>query len=67
MVVENTVEVISRIRDTGVSVLMVEQHAEMTLEIVDHAYILELGRIVADGPASRLATDPRVREAYLSL
>jgi branched-chain amino acid transport system ATP-binding protein len=67
MVVENTFDVISRIRDTGVSVLMVEQHAEMTLEIVDHAYILELGRIVADGPASRLATDPRVREAYLSL
>ncbi|HEU4319855.1 MAG TPA: ABC transporter ATP-binding protein [Acidimicrobiia bacterium] len=67
IVVERTFEAITDIRDRGVSVLMVEQHVEMTLEVADHAYILELGRIVADGTSSQLADDPRVREAYLSL
>jgi branched-chain amino acid transport system ATP-binding protein len=46
---------------------MVEQHVEKTLDLADHAYILEMGRIVADGPGARLATDSRVREAYLGL
>jgi branched-chain amino acid transport system ATP-binding protein len=67
IIVEDTFDVIKRIRDRGVSVLMVEQHVEMTLEIADHAYLLELGRIVADGASAELANDPRVREAYLSL
>ena len=67
IVVENTFRVIREIRERGVSVLMVEQHVEMTLEVVDHAYILELGKIVADGTSTELLTDRRVREAYLSL
>jgi len=67
IIVERTFEAIRDIRERGVSVLMVEQHVEMTLEIADHAYILELGRIVADGTSSELTNDPRVREAYLSL
>lgn len=67
IIVENTFNVIRAIREKGVSVLMVEQHVEMTLEIADHAYILEMGRIVADGTSAQLAGDPRVREAYLSL
>jgi branched-chain amino acid transport system ATP-binding protein len=67
IVVESIFNVIKDIRDRGVSVLMVEQHVEMTLEIADHAYILELGRIVADGTSAELASDTRVRDAYLSL
>ena len=67
IIVERTFEAIKDIRERGVSVLMVEQHVEMTLEIADHAYILELGRIVADGTSTELTNDPRVREAYLSL
>jgi branched-chain amino acid transport system ATP-binding protein len=67
IVVESIFNVIKHIRDRGVSVLMVEQHVEMTLEIADHAYILELGRIVADGTSAELASDTRVRDAYLSL
>lgn len=67
IVVERTFEVISQIRDRGVSVLMVEQHLEMALEVVDHAYILEMGSIVASGSSSALADDPRVQEAYLSI
>ena len=67
IIVESTFEAIKDIRSRGVSVLMVEQHVELTLEIADHAYILEIGRIVADGTSTDLARDPRVREAYLSL
>ncbi len=67
IIVEDTFEEIRAIRDRGVSVLMVEQHVEMTLELVDYAYVLELGQVVIEGPSEQLRTDPRVRDAYLSL
>lgn len=67
IIVENTFNVIRDIRARGVSVLMVEQHVEMTLELVDYAYILELGRIVVGGTSSELIAQPRVREAYLGV
>ena len=67
IVVEQTFNIITEIRDRGVSVLMVEQHLEMALEVADHAYILEMGSMVTDGTSSQLAADPRVQEAYLSL
>jgi branched-chain amino acid transport system ATP-binding protein len=67
IVVEQTFNIIKGIRDRGVSVLMVEQHLEMALEVADHAYILEMGSMVTDGTSSQLAADPRVQEAYLSL
>ncbi|HEX6299688.1 MAG TPA: ABC transporter ATP-binding protein [Acidimicrobiia bacterium] len=67
IVVEKSFNIITEIRDRGVSVLMVEQHLEMALQVADHAYILEMGSMVTDGTSSELAADPRVREAYLSL
>jgi branched-chain amino acid transport system ATP-binding protein len=67
VIVESTFETIRSIRDRGVSVLMVEQLVEQTLELADHAYILEMGRIVGDGSADELMNDSRVRDAYLSL
>lgn len=67
IVVEQTFNIITEIRDRGVSVLMVEQHLEMALRVADHAYILEMGSMVTDGTSSQLTADPRVQEAYLSL
>ena len=67
IIVEHIFGVIDKIRDQGVSVLMVEQHLEMALQIADHAYILEMGAIAAEGTSSQLASDPRVQKAYLSL
>jgi branched-chain amino acid transport system ATP-binding protein len=67
IVVEQIFEVIEKIRDRGVSVLIVEQHVEMALQIADHAYVLEMGSIVADGSSAKLAADQRVQKAYLSL
>jgi branched-chain amino acid transport system ATP-binding protein len=51
----------------GVGVLLVEQNVALTLDVAERAYVLEHGRVVLQGPASALAQDPRVREAYLSL
>ena len=67
IIVAETFDVIARIRDTGVSVLIVEQHVEAVLSMADHAYILELGHIVGDGTGKELLQDNRVRDAYLSL
>jgi branched-chain amino acid transport system ATP-binding protein len=54
-----------QIRDTGVTVLLVEQNVAQALEIADRAYVLESGDMVLDGPGKELLTDPRVRTAYL--
>jgi len=51
----------------GVGVLLVEQNVALTLDVAERGYVLEHGRVVLQGPASALAQDPRVREAYLSL
>lgn len=67
IIVEQTFEVIEQIRNRGVSVLMVEQHVEMALQIADHAYVLEMGSMVADGSSVEMTADPRVQEAYLGL
>lgn len=67
IIVEHTFEAIKKVRDRGVSVLMVEQHVEMALQIADHAYVLDMGSIVADGTSAELSSDARVQEAYLSL
>ncbi len=66
-VVDVIAHVISDIRDSGVDVLLVEQNAEMALEIADYGYVLEQGRIVIEAPASELASDPEVQRAYLGI
>lgn len=53
------------IRDAGVGVLLVEQNARQSLAIADRAYLLENGRIVGEGSASQMASDPAVQKAYL--
>ena len=54
-----------RIRDTGVTVLLVEQNVAQALDIADRAYVLESGDLVLEGSGKDLLTDPRVRTAYL--
>lgn len=56
---------LKRIRERGVTVLLVEQNAHMALEVADRAYVLETGRIVMEGNAKEIADNPRVKEAYL--
>ena len=56
---------LSRVRDTGVGVLLVEQNAKQSLAIADRAYLIENGRIVGSGTAKALREDPAVQRAYL--
>ena len=58
---------IRRLREEGTSVLLVEQNAHAALSIADHAYVLETGRIVMQGPGRELAGNAQVREAYLGM
>jgi branched-chain amino acid transport system ATP-binding protein len=59
--------VIREINATGVSILLVEQNARLALGIAARGYVLETGRVVAEGPSVALGQDPRIREAYLGL
>jgi branched-chain amino acid transport system ATP-binding protein len=67
LVVEHIFEVLRRINGQGVSILLVEQNIRLALEMSDHAYILENGRIAGQGAGERLLSDDRVREAYLGI
>jgi len=65
LLVKEIFNVVKRIRERGVTVLLVEQNAHMALAIADRAYVLETGRIVMSGPAQEIAGDARVKAAYL--
>ncbi|MEN9675228.1 MAG: hypothetical protein RIS76_1124 [Verrucomicrobiota bacterium] len=52
-------------RQRGLTILLVEQNANLALEISHHGYVLETGRVQLSGEAARLRADPRVRDAYL--
>ncbi|MGV8872594.1 MAG: ABC transporter ATP-binding protein [Rhodococcus sp. (in: high G+C Gram-positive bacteria)] len=60
-------DAIVRIRDSGVTVLIVEQNAAQALAISDRAYVIESGSIVLSGTGSELAQDERVKAAYLGI
>jgi branched-chain amino acid transport system ATP-binding protein len=63
--VDRVLELIQTINREGVSIFMVEQNANLALEIAHRAYVLQTGRIVLSGTASDLRTNPRIRDAYL--
>src|SRR5258706_4105976 len=63
--VEGVFDTIRRLKEEKVTMLLVEQFAAMALDVADHAYVLENGRIRFQGPARNLKTDPAVRAAYL--
>ncbi|RLC66677.1 MAG: ABC transporter ATP-binding protein [Chloroflexi bacterium] len=65
LLVEEIFEIIQEINSQGVSILLVEQNAQMALSIADRAYVLETGRIVLEGSAGEVAENPEVKEAYL--
>lgn len=63
--VEQSFEMIARLHESGVSMLVVEQNANMALSVADRGYVLQTGRIVLEGPARELAEDEELRRAYL--
>jgi branched-chain amino acid transport system ATP-binding protein len=63
--VDRVLELIAEINRQGVTVFMVEQNANLALQIAHEGYVLQTGRIVLQGSAETLRNDPRIREAYL--
>ncbi len=65
LLVKALFNLITELNRDGLSILLVEQNTHMALATAHRAYVLELGRLVLEGDASTLATDPRMAEAYL--
>ena len=65
LVVREIFKTIAGLRQTGVTILLVEQNARAALEVADYGYVLEMGEIALEGPAAELARDARVVETYL--
>jgi branched-chain amino acid transport system ATP-binding protein len=66
-VVQEVLGAIHALNQKGLTILLVEQNVAISLEISQHAYVLENGRIVISGSGNDLLNDDRVREAYLGL
>ena len=65
LVVRDIFSIIRTIRDSGVTVLLIEQNANAALKVADRGYVLETGRIALEGTGQELLSDPAVRAAYL--
>jgi len=63
--VEEVFATIARLKAQRITMLLVEQFAQAALEVADYGYVMENGRIAAEGPAAQLAHDPAVKAAYL--
>ena len=58
-------DLIQQIRESGMTILLIEQNASMALQIADYAYVLELGQITLSGTGAELLANPAVKQAYL--
>ncbi|WP_099867447.1 ABC transporter ATP-binding protein [Pararhizobium haloflavum] len=65
LIVRDILATVAGLREKGVSILLVEQNARAALKIADHAYVMELGEVTVEGPAAKLANDPKIAEIYL--
>ena len=67
MLVDQIRDLVVQINESGTTVLLVEQNANMALSIADHGYIMETGKVVMDKPAKELLEDEDVQEFYLGM
>jgi branched-chain amino acid transport system ATP-binding protein len=65
LIVREIFSIIVGLRESGVSILLVEQNARAALQVSDEAYVLETGELVLAGPSAELAANPRVAATYL--
>lgn len=65
LVTAEVFRVISRLRETGVSVLLIEQNSRAALQVSDYGYVLEVGDLTLEGQSTELMQNPKVIEAYL--
>ncbi len=67
LIVKEIFHIIRQLKETGVTILLVEQNARAALQVADRAYVLETGEVMLEGPADELARNPKVIETYLGL
>jgi branched-chain amino acid transport system ATP-binding protein len=67
VLVDQLVELLAQIHQTGVSILIVEQDVQTALEVSTRAYVLETGHVTLSGPSAELLDDPMVKKAYLGV
>ena len=67
LLVDHIFEIIKKIRDQGITVLLVEQNVQQSLELADQGYVLENGRIALQGKGVDLLADGHIKEAYLGI
>ncbi|MCB2043988.1 MAG: ABC transporter ATP-binding protein, partial [Rhodoferax sp.] len=65
LIVKEIFSIIETLRQTGVTIVLVEQNARAALAVADRGFVLEMGEIGLQGPADDLARDPRVIDTYL--
>ena len=65
ILVQQIFDIIKELHDAGTTILLVEQNAEMALQIADRAYVLESGRITVSGTGKELAQSDSIKKAYL--
>ncbi|HSW36510.1 MAG TPA: ABC transporter ATP-binding protein, partial [Candidatus Limnocylindrales bacterium] len=65
LIVQNIMNIIRQINDTGTTILLVEQNAKAALKLADRGYVLEIGEIVMEGAADVLSKDESIVKAYL--
>jgi branched-chain amino acid transport system ATP-binding protein len=66
-IVRDVYHIITGLKDTGVSILLIEQNARAALQVASYAYVLELGKVTAAGTSAEIGNDPRLVESYLGL
>jgi branched-chain amino acid transport system ATP-binding protein len=67
VMVDRVLEVLTRLRATGLSMLIVEQKLDIALEIAEYAYVLENGRVALEAPSAELSADPATVNKYLGV
>jgi branched-chain amino acid transport system ATP-binding protein len=65
LIIKDIFDAIRQLRESGLTILLVEQMARQALGVADRAYVLETGRITAEGSGRELLDDPKVKAAYL--
>ncbi|HYF96053.1 MAG TPA: ABC transporter ATP-binding protein [Symbiobacteriaceae bacterium] len=65
LIVREIFEILKQVNDEGTAVLLVEQNANLALRVAHYAYILDVGRLVMEGPAEELRQNPEVKRIYL--
>jgi len=65
MFVDKIFEILAQLRRDGLTILLVEQHADEALKLADHGYIMSVGKVRAEGPGNALRKDPALQHSYL--